>query len=144
MPAYDTVEQTFSFYCYVVQKDFTLQLTRLRPQPTPFVLWPNWRLEKQKIFSSFFLRFWKKTTIEMMQWCHSHVGFGLPSSPLKFIDSVEVEKLKTTKQLMFTARVILVDLKYKMLWCMLEISAVNMPSTEKQVSCCSFICFCFR
>lgn len=80
-----------------------------------------------------------------LKWCNHVIHMMVLVMPVCVeADPVEVEKAKTAKHLMFTTRVILVDLKYKMLWCMLEISAVNMPSKEKQVFFCSFICFCFH
>lgn len=46
---------------------------------------------------------------------------------------------RKTAELMFTTQVIVVDFKYKMLWCMPEISAVNMPSAESKKFHASFM-----
>ena len=76
-------------------------------------------------------------TDEMMQWCHLQCFLVLQRS--QFIDPDEAEKGEDHKTAdVYSSSYGFVDLKYKMLWCMLEVFAVNMPSIKKQVSYRSF------
>ena len=91
----------------------------------------------QKLTKSVFIVFASVLTDKMMQWCHLQCFLVYQKS--QFIDLDEVEKGENHETAdVYSSSCGFVDLKYKMLWCMLEISAVNMPSIKKQVSYRSF------
>lgn len=115
-------------------QDYTLKLT-------PCLTIRNKAKNPKSIF--FLTPFWSSLRL---RWCNDVNAVHHPCWGLLIRIKLEKKRNQRTAELLFTTQVIAVDFKYKTLWCMLEILAVNMPSTgrtKKKNFPTSFMFFCF-